>query len=83
MLNATLAGGVAIGSSADILTRPWGAMLLGFVVGCISAFGYAKGNAFVRAKLGLHDTCGVLFLHGIPGIIGAIVSAIVSSLADD
>lgn len=83
MLNATLAGGVAMGSSADIITQPFGAMLLGFLAGAISAFGFAKITPFVRAKLGLHDTCGVLYLHCIPGIIGAIVSAIVSDLSDE
>ena len=39
MLQATLAGGVAIGASADLITVPWGAMLLGFVTGIISAYG--------------------------------------------
>lgn len=72
-----------MGSSADIITRPWGAMLLGFVAGSVSAFGYAKITPFVRQKLGLHDTCGVLYLHCIPGIMGAIVSSIVCALADD
>lgn len=83
MLNATLAGGVAMGSSADIITAPWGAMLLGFIAGAVSALGYAYATPFMRGKIGLHDTCGVLYLHCIPGIIGGIVSAIVSALSDD
>jgi len=83
MLNATLAGGVAMGSNADIITQPFGAMLLGFLAGAISALGYSYCTPFVRGKIGLHDTCGVLYLHCIPGIIGGIVSAIVSALCDD
>ena len=83
MLNATLAGGVALGSNADMITSPFGAMLLGFVAGAVSAFGFSHITPFVRSKLGLHDTCGVLYLHCIPGIMGALVSAIVSALCDD
>jgi ammonium transporter Rh len=83
MLNATLAGGVAMGANADIITAPWGAMLLGFIAGAVSALGYSYATPFVRGKIGLHDTCGVLYLHCIPGIMGGIVSAIVAALCDD
>jgi len=40
MLNATLAGGVAIGSAADVIVAPWGAMLIGFAGGVLSAVGF-------------------------------------------
>ena len=79
ILNASLAGGVAIGSAADIVVMPFGAMLAGFVTGIVSSFGFAKLSGFLREKISLHDTCGVLNLHGIPGLIGGIVSAIVVS----
>lgn len=79
VLNASLAGGVAIGSAADIIVMPFGAMLCGFVAGVISSFGFAKLSNFLRDKLTLHDTCGVLNLHGMPGLIGGFVSAIVAS----
>ena len=38
--NATLAGGVAIGSVADMLIGPWAGLLIGFVGGIISVTGY-------------------------------------------
>lgn len=38
--NATLAGGVAVGSIADMMIQPWGAILVGFTAGSISVFGY-------------------------------------------
>lgn len=83
MLNATLAGGVAMGANADIITSPFGSMLLGVIAGAVSALGYAYCTPFVRGRIGLHDTCGVLYLHCIPGIMGGIVSAIVASMCDD
>jgi ammonium transporter Rh len=83
VLNASLAGGVAIGSAADIVVTPCGSMIAGFIVGCISSVGFVHFSAFVKKHLVLHDTCGVLNLHGIPGIIGALISAIVASRAED
>jgi ammonium transporter Rh len=49
---------------------------IGFITGFISAIGFAKVNSFLLDKINLHDTCGVHYLHGIPGIIGAIAAAI-------
>jgi ammonium transporter Rh len=41
LLNATLSGGVALGSSADIIANPYGAMLVGTAAGITTAIGYA------------------------------------------
>jgi ammonium transporter Rh len=41
ILNASLAGGVAMGANADIIVAPFGAMLLGFLAGVVSSFGFA------------------------------------------
>ncbi len=79
ILNASLAGGVAVGSAADIIVMPFGAMLAGFVTGIVSSLGFAYLSAYLRKTISLHDTCGVLNLHGMPGLIGGIVSAIVAS----
>ena len=38
--NATLAGGVAVGTSADMMINPWGALLIGSVAGALSSIGY-------------------------------------------
>ena len=32
--------------------------------------------------MGLHDTCGVHNLHGLPGILGGVIGAISASLAE-
>merc|ERR1719411_167152 len=57
--NATLAGGVAVGSSADLVIQPWGAILIGCIAGTLSVVGYLYITPFLEEKLGLLDTCGV------------------------
>lgn len=78
--NASLAGGVAVGSSSDLVIEPWGAVLIGLVAGVLSVVGYVKVSPFLE-KLGIQDTCGVHNLHGMPGILGGICGAISAALA--
>lgn len=59
LLNATLAGGVVMGSGCDLIMNCGYAMIAGAIAGAISAIGFLKLNAFCKEKLGLHDTCGV------------------------
>lgn len=54
-------------------------MLVGLIVGSISALGFRYLSPFLQDKFGFHDVCGVLNLHGIPGVCGGIISAIVAS----
>jgi ammonium transporter Rh len=82
MLNATLAGGVAIGSSADICTEPWEAMLIGYVGGIISAVGFQKIGPFLSEHINLQDSCGVHSLHGMPGVLAGLISAIAIAAID-
>lgn len=79
ILNASLAGGVVMGANADIIANSYGAMLAGFIAGCVSSLGYAYLGHYLAKRFNLHDTCGVHNLHGMPGFIGGIVSAIVVS----
>jgi len=53
ILNASLAGGVAMGSNADIIAKSYGAMLAGFLAGTISSFGYAYLGPYLANKNGI------------------------------
>ncbi|EDO30704.1 predicted protein [Nematostella vectensis] len=79
--NATLAGGVAVGTIASMIIHPWGAILLGMVGGIISTIGYKYIQPWLIRTLHIHDTCGVNSLHGMPGILAAIASIVSSGLA--
>ena len=81
-LNASLAGGVIIGSSSDLVASAWLSILIGFLGGVISCLAYNKLGPCLERCLGLHDTCGVHNLHGIPGVLGGIIGAFSSGLAN-
>merc|ERR1712113_63551 len=59
--NATLAGGVSIGATAN-LVGPFGALVIGGCAGLLSTIGFVKGPFFNDV-----DTCGISNLHGMPG----------------
>jgi ammonium transporter Rh len=76
MANATLAGGVAIGSTCDHAGHPT-AFLIGLLSGALSVFGFAVIQSKLQKKLKCVDTCGVLNLHGWPGLMGGIAAVFV------
>jgi ammonium transporter Rh len=78
--NATIAGGVAIGSCADLAIQPWGACLLGLLAGFIGTAGVSYLTPFLNKKVGLHDTCGVHNLHGLPGLLSMVAASIAAAV---
>ncbi|CAB3988163.1 ammonium transporter Rh type A-like [Paramuricea clavata] len=80
--NATLAGGVAVGTLANMIIEPWGAILIGFLAAILSVAGYKYITPFLDEKLHIHDTCGVNNLHGMPAILAGIAGAVAAKLAD-
>jgi ammonium transporter Rh len=54
--NATLAGGVALGTACDMHLTPGVAMLVGAFAGVVSVWGYVTVQPYLQQKLGLHDT---------------------------
>jgi len=78
--NATLAGGVAVGTCADMNIGPFGAMLIGLVAGIVSTLGFKYLSPVLASHLGIQDTCGVHNLHGMPGILGGLAGVVVVAL---
>ncbi len=83
LLNATLAGGVIIGATADICTSPWLAMLIGSIGGIIAILGYKYFTPWLYKMFDYHDTCGVTNLHGLSGLLGAIICCIVVTTSEE
>ena len=79
--NATLAGGVAVGASADMMLTPGGAIVVGALAGILSTLGFHYVQPALQKKLKVHDSCGVNNLHGMPGLFGAIISVVVAGIA--
>jgi ammonium transporter Rh len=76
MANAALAGGVAIGSTCNIVS-PAGAFGIGLLAGAVSVIGYVFIQPALETRIKLIDTCGVHNLHGMPGLLGALVAIFV------
>lgn len=81
IMNATLAGGVMIAGSVEMIFNPGYAIIVGGFAGISSALAYLKLTDFMEKKARIHDTCGIQFLHGIPGQLGAVTSAIAAGVA--
>ena len=73
--NAALAGGVAIGSTCDKVS-PAIAFAIGILAGALSTFGFAVIQDRFQNAVKKIDTCGVLHLHGLPGLFGGLVAMV-------
>ncbi len=74
--NATLAGGVAIGSTCDKTNHPT-AFVIGILAGVLATLGFAVIQSKLQDKLRKIDTCGVMNLNGFPGLMGGIAAMFV------
>jgi ammonium transporter Rh len=73
--NAALAGGVAIGSTCDKVP-PMQAFVIGVLAGALSTVGFAVIQDRLQNAVKRVDTCGVLHLHGLPGLFGGFAAII-------
>ncbi|MCP9470703.1 MAG: ammonium transporter [Nitrospira sp.] len=76
MANATLAGGVSIGSTCNLVS-PGGAFAIGLLAGALSVVGFVFIQPLLESRIKLLDTCGVHNLHGMPGLLGGLCAIVV------
>ena len=74
VVNATLAGGVAVGTICANLEYAAWALILGTIAGCLSAFGFEVLTPWLEKTIKLQDTAGIHNLHGMPSVFGGIFS---------
>ncbi|XP_040608418.1 ammonium transporter Rh type B isoform X2 [Mesocricetus auratus] len=79
--NAALAGGVVVGTSSEMMLTPFGAVAAGFLAGTVSTLGYKFFTPVLESRFKVQDTCGVHNLHGMPGVLGALLGVVVAWLA--
>jgi len=72
---------VAIGTAADMMVQPYGALLVGSIAGTLSVVGFDYITPALEKHCRVHDTCGVHNLHGLPGVLAGIVGAILAGMA--
>jgi len=82
ILNATLAGGVAVGSASDLVVTAGIAMAIGALAGVVSALGFLYLGKWLSDNINLQDTCGVHNLHGLPGVLGGIIGSFSAGFAE-
>lgn len=67
--NVTLAGGVTVGASVDMMISPAAAYALG-MMGCTACtLGYKYLSPFLAQRCRIQDQCGIHNLHGLTGLI--------------
>ncbi|KAJ7989010.1 hypothetical protein DPEC_G00315110 [Dallia pectoralis] len=80
----TLAGGVAIGVAMSVVHQPWVAMVTGLAAAVISTLGSRFIKPIMLYAFECHDTCAVLCVYGLPGILGWMVHLLLQiTNADD
>ncbi|XP_031435683.1 rh blood group, D antigen isoform X1 [Clupea harengus] len=68
-----LAGGVAVGATMSTFPLPWVAMAVGLSAGIMSTLGSIYIKPLMQIVFKCHDTCSILSVYGIPGILGWFV----------
>lgn len=80
--NVTLAGGVTVGASVDMMISPAAAYVLG-MMGCTACMlGYKYLTPFLARRLRIQDQCGIHNLHGLTGLISCAAGICAILMAD-
>ncbi|KFU84334.1 Ammonium transporter Rh type B, partial [Chaetura pelagica] len=79
--DATLAGAAVMGMAGEMLVTPFGALTAGFLAGLIPPLGFRFLRPVLSSRLKIQDTCGVHNVHGLPGLLGALLGTLLAALA--
>ncbi|NXG69851.1 RHBGB protein, partial [Baryphthengus martii] len=79
--DATLAGVAVMGMAGEMLVTPFGALIAGFLAGLIPPLGFRFLTPILRSRLKTQDACGVLNVHGLPGVLGSLLGTLLAALA--
>ncbi|NXD87269.1 RHBGB protein, partial [Halcyon senegalensis] len=79
--DATLAGVAVMGMAGEMLVTPFGALIAGFLAGLIPLLGFRFLTPVLSSRLKIQDTCGVHNIHGLPGVLGALLGTLLTALA--
>ena len=75
ILNSSITGGIVMGACCYVCYYHWASMILGLLTGIICTVAYSTLEP-LSIGCGYHDTFGIIFNHGIGGLLGGIFSAI-------
>ncbi|NXN93304.1 RHBG protein, partial [Rhinopomastus cyanomelas] len=79
--DATLASAAAMAMAGEMLVTPFGALATGFLAGLIPPLGFRFLTPVLSSRLKTQDSCGVHNVHGLPGVLGALLGTLLSALA--
>ncbi|XP_027561709.1 blood group Rh(CE) polypeptide isoform X1 [Neopelma chrysocephalum] len=74
--SAALAGGVIVSFTAEVISHPWIAMILGLLGSAITILGSHCLQRCLNPPLKIHDTSGVHFTFGLPAVLGALAQVV-------
>ncbi|NXE73691.1 RHD protein, partial [Cochlearius cochlearius] len=74
--SAVLAGGVTAGYASQSIEYPWIAMILGLLASAITILGSYCSQRCLNPALKIHDTSGVHYTFGLPGVLGAVAQVV-------
>ncbi|KAF1533684.1 UNVERIFIED_CONTAM: Blood group Rh(D) polypeptide, partial [Eudyptes robustus] len=74
--SAVLAGGIAVGYAEHSIEYPWIAMILGLLASVITILGSCCLQRCLYPALKIHDSSGVHFTFGLPGVLGALAQVV-------
>ena len=66
-----------------MIVSPFVAMCIGFSGALVSTLGFHFLEHAVYKFLKLHDTCGVFYLHFIPGFLGGIIACLIAGVTPE